>query len=736
MNMAPTTGSLQRYSNSQIGDWRTNVPIRDLEKEVGLQIRTPSEVQDASKVLKGSHGVVHGHAVPLNPPQPKVDISKYQQSVPKSVYEKVGRSPTTSGTVIGHNLGRALAEESPEAAALDVGAAGATAVAPWLPRNIPIPIGKTKLNIPARAIAESIGLIPVAKSVVEQVIPQKKAKGGLAHLADGGGKFGAAADIAQKAVNLGKRAIGAFDPRFDKRVGEIPKLKDMVLHTEQYGPKEVPNIYLPDYEGHPFITSISDRSHGGAQLHGINDVMFKRPVDLTGGKLYMYNHPGNVWAAGDVPADNLMRQANALKDFTGKDPLYLPWQMAPTGSDFSHMTGQTMLSYAESAMPKGEKKNLDKYMKNIIPDWKGIDHPESLDQFLSAPAGVRGAVQDMMDKNFRDAGGIGIGQARLAIADPEQHIGRDGSVSHVGRIFAGQDPIRNTGNASYPSGIPGEGLGKIPEDFNIYQFLTEKAANRNVLDPANPTRPDLRSIEVFPASGILTEKALMNMGFAEGGSVDHLAGGGIPENIVKAYKLFKTKGGNTNELYPLFVNANKPVPLGEWVNAEVGPVAASGKVKSKLGELAYRPGWHAGDLPVATHIGGKSEPSLKAPDYRRPDEVWAEVEMPADVDWQSVANQRARLNKAGQPIASTAHITDQIPEGGFYRYKTSPNMQGNWLIGGGMKVNKVLTDEEVQAINEAAGAADLPRFTPLPGKAEGGAISPLEMFLKSRGYKS
>jgi hypothetical protein len=206
------------------------------------------------------------------------------------------------------------------------------------------------------------------------------------------------------------------------------------------------------------------------------------------------------------------------------------------------------------------------------------------------------------------------------------------------------------------------------------------------------------------------------------GGLDHLAGGGIPKKVVKAYKLFKTKGGNTDELYPLFVNANKPVPLNEWVNAEVGPVAASGKVKSKLGELAYRPGWHAGDLPVATHIGGKSAPDLKAPDFRRPDEVWAEVEMPDDVSWQEIANQRARLNKAGKPIASTAHITDQIPEGGFYRYKTSPNMEGNWLIGGGMKVNRVLTDEEVMAINEAAGVADLPRFTKFDEKAEGGAV--------------
>ena len=200
---------------------------------------------------------------------------------------------------------------------------------------------------------------------------------------------------------------------------------------------------------------------------------------------------------------------------------------------------------------------------------------------------------------------------------------------------------------------------------------------------------------------------------AAGGLIHLAPGGKVPEAVVKAYKLFRTKGGNTNELYPLFVNANKPVPMGEWVPAEVGPVAASGKVKSKLGELAYRPGWHAGDLPIATHIGGKSNPTLKAPDFRRADEVWAEVEMPNDVDWQSIANQRAALNKAGQVIPRTAHITDEVPFGGHYRYKTSPNMQGNWLIGGDMKVNRVLTDEEVQAINEAAGAADLPRFTPL-----------------------
>ncbi len=179
-------------------------------------------------------------------------------------------------------------------------------------------------------------------------------------------------------------------------------------------------------------------------------------------------------------------------------------------------------------------------------------------------------------------------------------------------------------------------------------------------------------------------------------------------NTIKAYKLFRTKGGNTDELFPLFVNANKPVKMGEWNPAESGSLTDAGKVKSSIGPLAYRPGWHAGDAPVATHIGGKSDSALKAPDYRPADQVWAEVEMPADVDWQSVADSRMEYSKAGKPIPRTAQITDQIPEGGYYRYKTNPNMTGDWLIAGDMKVNRILTPSEVYQINAERGVHDLP----------------------------
>jgi len=216
-----------------------------------------------------------------------------------------------------------------------------------------------------------------------------------------------------------------------------------------------------------------------------------------------------------------------------------------------------------------------------------------------------------------------------------------------------------------------------------------------------------------------TTKDDLNM--AKGGSVE-------PKKTVKAYKLFRVHPDHPGKLFPLFVDANTPVEMNKWTDAKEGEMA-NGKVKSKIGALAYRPGWHAGDLPIATHIGEKSDPKLTAPDRRPANHAWAEVEMPDDVDWQSEATRRG-TNAQGKVIPVKSHITDQIPKGGHYRYKTNPNMTGNWLIGGSMKVNKVLTDAEVKSINKAAGMSDLPRAQPFKKKtfgfAGGGCVGPQE----------
>ena len=190
----------------------------------------------------------------------------------------------------------------------------------------------------------------------------------------------------------------------------------------------------------------------------------------------------------------------------------------------------------------------------------------------------------------------------------------------------------------------------------------------------------------------------------------------VPSETKKAYKLFKVKKGFPGELFPLFVGANQSVTTGEWIQAKAGELTQTkeGKtmVKSTLGPLAYRPGWHSGNLAIATHIGAKKETTDKAPALRANDQVWAEVEVGNDVDWQTIANERAEIGKNGKAIARTAHITDQLPLGGSYNYKTNSNMTGSWIISGEMKVNRVLTDQEVEQINKEGGGKDLPRTKP------------------------
>jgi len=310
------------------------------------------------------------------------------------------------------------------------------------------------------------------------------------------------------------RMIQEFDPRFDPRILEQAKLKNLVTQVEQYQNPNIPKLSLADFEGHPFITSMSDRTAAGGNLVGINNASLNRPVELMGGQDYMFNNPGQVWASGQSPVKQLSNQAQMLRAQTGRDPLYIPWRMSPTGGDFAHMTGETMLAHADTVLDKTSKKELDDAIKNIIPDWKGISHPNSMDQFRNAPSAARKNVQNMIDKDFRDRGALGIGEARLAVADPSQLNAPEGGIQNIGRIFADKPIIEQSGHASYPRGVPGEGLGVIDTPRNIFELLPNArvgAEQRLVADPKNPIRSDLRALEMKPYSGIITDKLLKSL---------------------------------------------------------------------------------------------------------------------------------------------------------------------------------------------------------------------------------
>ena len=305
-----------------------------------------------------------------------------------------------------------------------------------------------------------------------------------------------------------------FDPRFDPRVLEQERLKNLKTTIVPIQNYNVPEVSLANYEGYPFITSMADRTRTGL-LTDIDGVLLNRPVELQGGQPYMFENPGQVWASGKKPATDIYELAAELKSGTKKDPLFLPWVMSPSGSDFANMTGETMLAYAQSAMGKGTKSALDSQIKKkFIPDWKGIDDPASIDQFKKLSDKKRKSMKrQLLDKEFRNEGGLSIGEARLAIADPTQLMAKDASILNVGQVFPDKPMIMQSGHSSYPLGVPGQGLGVSKDKFNIFQLLQDYSKSRGIKDPTNPSRPDIRTLEMKPYGGILTADVLKSLGY-------------------------------------------------------------------------------------------------------------------------------------------------------------------------------------------------------------------------------
>ncbi len=340
-------------------------------------------------------------------------------------------------------------------------------------------------------------------------------------------------------------AKGAFDPRFDPRIKEQDMLRNLEAEiVERADTQPMPGLSLSELEGEDFVTSMTDRTRAGADVRSINRIELIDPIYLPGGQGFMFNNPSAVWASAEMPSRQILEMARDLKSKSGKDPLYIPWRMAPSGGDFATTTGELMLGYAASNMTKATKKALDKAIRAYrtkgsmvkgkrvgagrkIEGWKGIDDPSAVQAWRNAPDSVRKELMNMMDVEFRNKGGLSIGAARLINADPTQLVGRDAGIQNVGRIFADID-IFESDHPSYPFAVPGAGVGvlKKADEATVFDLLPEArfgASQKKVKDPANPTAQEVRALQMKPYGGTITEKILRRME-ARGVDVNSIAG--------------------------------------------------------------------------------------------------------------------------------------------------------------------------------------------------------------------
>lgn len=222
-----------------------------------------------------------------------------------------------------------------------------------------------------------------------------------------------------------------------------------------------------------------------------------------------------------------------------------------------------------------------------------------------------------------------------------------------------------------------------------------------------------------------------------------------PETTIKVYKVFTLdKDGDPSAL---FVSGKDKLPMGVWLNAQDTWhfTAANGKdyvpstrnpngrgrktgssvlipneqVRQELIQrgflpegskakyitaLAYRPGWHAADLPYFPQ-GGKQDPESNYGNVHRSNQVVFECELSANKDYTETARSQAKAyNSDGKFVVRNADL-QYIPKDGYYQYTTNQFLKdedkGHWYIGGAMKINRALTQEECDTILKENGKA-------------------------------
>jgi hypothetical protein len=192
-----------------------------------------------------------------------------------------------------------------------------------------------------------------------------------------------------------------------------------------------------------------------------------------------------------------------------------------------------------------------------------------------------------------------------------------------------------------------------------------------------------------------------------------------PKKTGIGYKVFVL--GNDGKLYPPMVAnpGGKDTPVGIWLNADAAPIVGESKtgrpkVKSGgkgtqggSGQLAYRPGWHLGEIPYALQFN-RRDPQTGERALFPANFVWAEVEYANDVDYQKEATSYG-INPSGKYQHSLAGLP-RVPENGSYRYRTNPDPKTDeWIITGAMRVNRILTPTEVDDMVRRAGREPQPR---------------------------
>jgi hypothetical protein len=154
------------------------------------------------------------------------------------------------------------------------------------------------------------------------------------------------------------------------------------------------------------------------------------------------------------------------------------------------------------------------------------------------------------------------------------------------------------------------------------------------------------------------------------------------------------KAGKTGDMRKFDEETKKELVKRGYITEKANSITA----------LAYRPGWHAGDLPFFPQGGTKIKGQKTNYDnIHRWNQVVFEIEVDADTDYTGEAQKGLAAKKAAGDRSAKADL-QYMPEHGFYQFTTNPTVKkqtggkGDWFISHSIKIKRALTEEECNKI--------------------------------------
>mgnify|MGYP000398003129 CR=1 FL=1 len=396
------------------------------------------------------------------------------------------------------------------------------------------------MNIADKYLANAITSLGLVGLGISEVFPSGKGTKSVTGLLDDAAEAAKKAKAAKKAAKEAemRRVSGITDLRYlksgagaaakgekalkgvgagDPRAGDMQRIADLDFNLGNNRLPEIPTVRLDQFEGRPFMTSMSDRIAAGDEVTGVNNVIYDIPVSRRGGQNWMFDNPDQVWASdlsvvtgGDTKMHEI---AGMLKGKTGQDPLFVPWTMSPTGGDYSQ-TGQLMLTHARNAMEPSTIKELNKEIREFFPEFKGVENPESMYQIYTDMSGQqRFKMMGIMDKKYRNRGSLTTGEARLTMLEQSQLNTPDGRLRNVGIVDAGAPIADKSGHPVYNTGLIGHGEGHLDRPISAWELMPDHPKAQGVVDLGRPTSEEIRPLAMKPYFGMIDDNLLKKLGY-------------------------------------------------------------------------------------------------------------------------------------------------------------------------------------------------------------------------------